>query len=244
MTDLERLGKIVEELHSARLRELEAEEQQRRSAFKVAEGINIVGDSNSVYITPGDGEVYPFVGLVVEDEDEVAGPISEVLPEIDRRSVASLKFVAALWPAERLSVTFSRNASEAVVIDVVSGRTGWAKQAYARLADEIEKGVPRWSPLRSENSRFGLAVSVAAVLGGFVGLVLAKSAGWDVRLVVGGLVFMATWPILLMQRLHNWMFPAFELQGEGGQSSGTRRLVTLCLLGASIPIGALVNAIS
>ncbi|MFG3418702.1 hypothetical protein [Micromonospora sp. NPDC048063] len=244
IADLERLGRIVEELHSTWLKERESEEAQRSAATKEAGAINVVGNSNHVFITSGENEVYPFVGLIAEDEDEVAGPISEVLPEVDRRSVAGLKFVATLWPSERFSVSFARDASEAVVVEVSSQRTGWAKQAYARLADEVEKGVPRWASLRSDNSRFGLAVFAAAAAATFIGLVLPKSNGWDVRVAVGGLAFILTWPIFYMQRLHKWIFPGFELLGEGSQSSGSRRLVTLFLLGASIPIGILVNAVS
>ena len=244
VADLERLGRIVEELHSTWLKEREYEEGQRREAIKEAGAINVVGDSNHVFISSSDNEVYPFVGLVVEDEDEVSGPIFEVLPEVDRRSVVGLKFVATLWPSERFSVTFARNASEAVVVEVSSQRTGWAKQAYARLADEVEKGVPRWASLRSDNSRVGLAVLAAVATATFTGLVLPKSNGWDVRVAVGILAFSLTWPILQIQRLHRWIFPGFELVGEGSQSSGSRRLVTLFLLGASIPIGVLVNAVS
>jgi hypothetical protein len=244
MADLERLGKIVEELNLARLRELESEKQQQEGAIHVADAINIVGTRNIVQVFPTDAGLYPFVGLIVEDEDEVAGPVSEVLPEVDRRSVASLKFVAALWPSERLSVTFLRSTGEAVVIDVVSQRTGWAKQAYARLADEIEKGVPRWAPLRSETSRLLLSFFASAAFGGFFGLVFAKLTPWDIYWIVGPLAALVALPLVSAQRLHNWIFPGFELQGEGGQSSGTRRLVALSLLGASIPIGILVNAVS
>ncbi|WP_433687015.1 hypothetical protein ACQP0I_25595 [Micromonospora carbonacea] len=246
MADLGRLGKLVEELHEVRLRELESEARQRIEINSDSEiqSIQVQGTLNYFQYGPGDGEVYPFVGVVVVDEDEVAGPILDVLPEVDRRSVESLRFVAALSASERLSVTFVRDASEAVVIDVVSQRTGWAKQAFARLADEIEKGVPRWAALRSDGPRFGLSVTAAVVIGLFFGLVLPKSTAWNERLAVGTVVFVATWPLVLMNRLHKWLFPGFELLGEGGQSSGTRRLVTLALLVASIPIGVLVNAIS
>ncbi|MFI6254556.1 hypothetical protein ACIBCL_00395 [Micromonospora zamorensis] len=242
MADLDRLGKLIEELHSARLIELGSDSPQQVALVKVAEEINVRGTLNFT-IGSDDGEVYPFVGLIAEDEDEVAGPIPEVLSEVDRRSVKRLKFVAALGPSERLRVTLTREAEEAVVIDVVSQRTGWAKQAYARLADEIEKGVPRWATLRSGGPKFGLSILPPLALALFVALVLPKSLDDD-RDFVGIMTFLVAWPFFWMDRLYKWLFPGFELVGEGGQSSGTRRIATLSLLAASIPIGVLVNAIS
>ncbi|MEU7926646.1 hypothetical protein [Micromonospora sp. NPDC049801] len=241
--DLERLGRIVEDLYSTWLKEREYEEGQTGEVAEATGVINLAGVPGGASV--GDGnETYPFVGLIVEDEDEVSGPIFEVLPEVDRRSVVGLKFVATLRPSERLSVTFARNANEAVIVEVSSRRTGWAKQAYARLADEIEKGVPRWASLRSENSRPRLAILAATATAVFVGLVLPKSSGLEIRTSVGAFAFSLTWPIFYIERLHKWIFPGFELVGEGSQSSGSRRLVTLFLLGASIPIGVLVNVVS
>jgi hypothetical protein len=67
----------------------------------------------------------------------------------------------------------------------------------------------------------------------------------SVRLFIAGISAMCLLTYTIVgERIKNWLFPAFELSGEGAQSSGSRRLATILLLVASVPIGILVNKIS
>ncbi|MEV0424800.1 hypothetical protein [Streptosporangium canum] len=260
IADLRRIGRTVEELHDARVSVTKTQAEEARREYEASQGeISGVTISGVVYggVTQiidysysgnrvlEDISSYPFVGLVLlDDEDKVVGSIDDIFPEIDRRSMERLTFISAINPREHLIVTFARD-SAAATVDIESEDTGWARQALARITDEVEKGVPRWAFVRGSGSTpFWINVGVATVVGLATGLAqIAQSV--SANFAIGLMVFVGIFIFLFSSMgLRDFVFPRFEVLGDGAQSTGSRRLVTLTLIAISIPIGVFVNLIS
>ncbi|WP_188188937.1 hypothetical protein [Nonomuraea sp. SYSU D8015] len=243
---------MIEELYAMRV-EIASEEAKklREDAGQAAamQGIQLrdIFATNVTFAGNHLDEVpeYPFMGLVLLDEDQISGSIDDVFSEIDRRSIRRLTFIAALQPRERLILRFSRHQMPAVTLEVESSDTGWARQALAKLADEVDKGVPRWSFVWGPGERaFYTNVAASAIVGLAVGVSeLASSLG--ANFAIGMFVFMGIWIFSMSaSRLREFIFPRFEILGDGSQSTGSRRLATLTLVLLSVPIGVFVNWIS
>jgi hypothetical protein len=194
--------------------------------------------------------------------EEVYGEVNEVLAELDRRSTRCLVFAfdvenqrirsADAFPSYhigdgvqvRLGMDTNFRDSGADII-VSSPSTGWARSSFARISDEVEKGVPRWSSLRRYLfSVFALLFATAVMIGTFPHI---NSKDKTAVTLVFGLVALFLAGMLVIAedtRLVSWVFPRFELTGEGAQSSGTRRMIAVTATLISIPVGVLINLIS
>lgn len=183
-----------------------------------------------------------------EGSDEVAGPVDDVLTEIDRRSIGTLKMEGKFpgYSGDVLRLRLARIGYEpGVALDVASPDPGWARSAFAQLGDEIEKGVPRWAWLRSVRGRVVLQAAASVVV--YVTLLFAlRNSGVDLRTLLIVCVPMAAIASLLIlsERLVRWTFPPFEITGESGMSTGSRRLVYIASHPIALGIGILVNWIS
>jgi hypothetical protein len=207
-----------------------------------------------------------FVRIDVVDQHEmVSGQVEDVLAELDRRSTKSVTFVASPYRylagdihddvergsdlEEGIFIQLgkeSRYHFNGAEVSVFSPSPGWTRSTFARIVDEIEKGVPRWAAVRKGSFT---PVLVLAVLFGTVGLAIGLALqdymrDWWYFPTFGSLLGFMSIPMEFGQKFFNWAFPRFEITGEGGQSSGARRIGVLLSLLASVPIGIFVNLVS
>jgi hypothetical protein len=239
--DLRRVVSLVEELANQRITQLladfpEDEKSERESWKKHVMAIQLE---------------------ITEKTDSVTGSPPRIVDELDRRTARKIKIFAEFSNSdEKLEVIFQKDpkggylaspnsAIGSVAINVRSTNTGWAEQSLAQLTSEVDKAVPRWAVFRSPLGFFvSLAVCGAAsygVLALFEAKHIHKGLGYDLLIslflmlfgtvLIGGISFALIW---------SWMFPAFELYGEGGTSSGGRRLGALGTFILSIVAGIIV----
>ncbi|WP_147457835.1 hypothetical protein [Micromonospora sp. BL1] len=113
-------------------------------------------------------DVTDIVELTVVDRyEEVFGKIDPVLDEMDRRSTRSVRFAAdGTTPPDRIMRSVSEFVTDGVHVRlgtpktslaggddparviVTSPSAGWARASFARICDEVEKGVPKWAFMR------------------------------------------------------------------------------------------------
>ena len=209
---------------------------------------------------------------IVDGTDSVSGAPDAVLAELDRRTVQSVK-IAADFPEgddEVLSVSFSKGAGKSIHPDsstvsargssdeadgvtllVESRNPGWAKQCLAQLSDEIDKSVPKWSFFLSPFGQVSTLVFVLLVAYGIAvgiearhmheGLGNASQLTAFVGIVVAFFIYTMSSSVT---RAWHWMFPSFELYGEGGSSSASRRIAAVVAFVASIIAGLLASLIT
>ncbi|WP_436687164.1 hypothetical protein [Micromonospora sp. URMC 106] len=195
----------------------------------------------------GDYEILPSLVMKLEHEDKATGAIAELMPEIDRRSVRKISFIGAVTPKERIMVTLSREDSYygAAQVIVESTDPGWTRQAFSELADEIDKGVPRWAYMQEQATPTLLTCSLTSgLLAAGVALAAPLKEIEAKTFLAGVIALLLTAFLFLGESVRNWFFPRFEVLGEGAQPSGTRRLVALGLVLISVPIGLWVNMVS
>ncbi|MFY1596177.1 hypothetical protein [Micromonospora sp. WMMD737] len=213
------------------------------------------------------GKIEFFVRLDVEDQHEtVSGQAEEVLSELDRRSTKSVAMTASPYrylagdihdvELEHESTLIegiylrlggsSRSNLLGAEVRVSSPDTGWARSTFARIVDEIEKGVPRWARLRRHFLLPAVFMTVALAILGFSVAYSVKEywRDWPVLPVLAGFVGFMGFPLAYGTKLFDWLFPPFEVTGEGSQPSGARRIAVIVSLMLSIPIGVFVNSIS
>lgn len=256
IAEIRRIAETVERLHKARLSSLRMEESAVVESTEVLEqqirNIHNIPPERDVHITfaqqrGGEYEIFPSLVMKLEHDDKATGSIAELMPEIDRRTVQQITFIGALGPKERIAVALTRSGSYdvAVQVKVESTDPGWARQAFSELADEIDKGVPRWAYMQEQKMPSVLTCALVSSLLG-LGIALAIPVdGTDVKLSIAGFIaFMLTTFLVVSDSVRNWLFPRFEVLGDGAQSSGTRRLAALALVLVSVPIGLWVNVVS
>ncbi|WP_182881678.1 hypothetical protein [Microbispora sp. H10949] len=260
MGDLQRIGRIIEDLYEKRQNAIASEVRRQEYDERREEGgsnQNTIGEftvhavhSTVNYIAPpavDDIFEYPFLGLIIASKRKIWGDMDDILTEVDRRSVKKLIFVGAMHPGDRVVVTFSREDAFAVKLEVASTDVGWAHQAFARLMDEIEKGVPRWEFILHRGFGYiwpralATLLLAAAVTAAFYDKLKATTNGLSFIFFASFLVFIFTSSSDWFTR---WLFPKFEILGEGAPSTATRRLGLIFGIAVSIPIGIMVNWIS
>ncbi|MFI2652886.1 hypothetical protein [Micromonospora fulviviridis] len=201
---------------------------------------------------------------VIDRYEEVFGRVDSVLEELDRRSTRSLRFASdGIRPPDKMlrnlteyvtdgiyvrlgQAKSSRFTSEdAAQLIVTSPSAGWTRSSFARIGDEIEKGVPKWAFLRLPAFRLllGALYFIAPTLAVAIAVGLdTKSAAWV--FAAGGALAFISGLTELTAKITDWMLPAFEVLQDGSQPAGTRRLLTLVGILVTIPVGIFVNQIS
>ena len=193
---------------------------------------------------------------IIDGTDSTNGPPKEVLGELDRRTVDIVQIrtslptgdddlIVSLSKIDRRSEPFARMG---VAVDIKSSNPGWARQCLAQISNEIDKSVPKWSFFLTMLGRLVLlALGFAAVT--CVALLIEARhihkafEGWAIFTVFITL-FIASWSWIWGPPLIQWLFPSFELYGEGGSSSGGRRLAALIGSLAAFLLGIIVNLIT
>jgi hypothetical protein len=188
------------------------------------------------------------VAKLRDGDDEIEGPIEAVLAELDPRSFCRIEFVAmsagTAVPADGLVLVFNaRNQSFPVSLSAHSSDAGWARQALALLSEEIDKGVPRWAPLRSFRGTMMVGLIVWAAVYALMLLVLPSAWSTVDRTTLAGIVSVVAGVGVQHARISNWFFPPLEVTTAGG-NSGTRRIAGLGGLLLTVPLGVLVNLLT
>jgi hypothetical protein len=169
-----------------------------------------------------------------------------VLAELDPRSFTRIEFNAisagTAVPGDGLVLVFNtRNGDFPVSLSAHSSDAGWARQALSSLSEEIDKGVPRWAPVRSMWGRSIVAVVVGLIAWALALAILPSTITALNKIIaaviVGGIVGLA------LGRAFDWFFPPLEVTTQGS-NAGTRRLAGLGLLVLSVPLGILVNLLT
>lgn len=199
-------------------------------------------------------EAWQAYAIVIDRDDEIRGPVADVLGALDRRSVTSIEFTQKgehTQHDEQFSLKFSRNPDyneDIVTLRITSGDQGWARQALAQLTEEVEKGVPRWAWWRSISGSLlswciVLLSTALLIIAGSRSVGVVTTVGWLPTVIGSGLtgLLVAFWS--QTPRIRNWMLPPLEITSEVG-STGARRLAGLALIILGLPIGILVNILS
>jgi hypothetical protein len=203
---------------------------------------------------------------VVDRNEEVFGPTRSVLEEMDRRSTLQLHFYVDGLRSRDAGFRYLSNSvsdgiyvrigsgssriprgfvdDSAVEISVTSPSAGWARATFSHLCDEIDKGVPRWSFLRKQGYQALLQLIIVLVPTSAVAIAVPKSEWVSTIYLVGSIIGISLVLSGALRRLMDWMLLAFEITQDGGQPSGTRRLVALLGILVTIPIGIFVNLIT
>jgi hypothetical protein len=246
--DLQRLVSLVEQLANQRidlLRDGFASDLDRRNWLR--------------------GTIKPVLVEITEKTDSVTGPPPEIYSELDRRTVRQIRIFSEFNnDDEALEVILKKDAKSGellkndaksgelhggVVVAVKSTNAGWAEQSLAELTNEIDKAVPKWAVLRKSLGFYSSLVGILLLIWGITVLFQAKhihrDLGGDILIsfvivFLPGLVVAAIGGTLIWP----WMFPAFELYGEGGTSSGGRRLAALGAFVLSIVGGIIVYLVT
>jgi hypothetical protein len=181
-----------------------------------------------------------------DGSDTATGPIDPVLAQVDRRSVQSVDFEVRIQFAyiekdERVKLTLSQ--AEGVTLAGTSSDPGWIRQVLAQMSEEVDKGAPRWGWIHSRPGRVAFWLVVGLVAAVVFALSMAphtKAATW---LLASTAAFAVAAPAASIAPVRLWLFPRFEITGDG-VATGTRRLVFLGSLLLSVMAGVFVNRVS
>ncbi|WP_448623568.1 hypothetical protein [Geodermatophilus sp. URMC 64] len=183
-----------------------------------------------------------------DGDDEIEGPIDEVLAELDPRTIDRLEFSATsdhtVIPGDAIALVFNRgNSYSPISLVVRSSDHGWARQVLSSLSEEVEKGVPRWARWRSIAGRAAISwatyVAVYVLLLLILPTALAPLPRQIIAIGAGIVVAFAA----ASSRSLDWLLPPFEVRSQG-TSTGGRRITALALLLVSVPVGVLVNVLT
>lgn len=201
---------------------------------------------------------------IMEKGEETSGSIKKMLEQIDRRTVQGLEFQYTAGDFDtRILVTLRNGGAffypDAVKLEVESSDSRLGKLIFVRLSDEIEKGVPWWSRVHTVGGRLVASACIFMILG--VAALLARPpfdkfvavfTGPDHKPTTAEVAAFLTSILLLLLfagiiagvSIYPIFFPKFEITGDHGGPSGSRRLVAIVALLATIPVGIFVNWIS
>ncbi|WAE73650.1 hypothetical protein OUQ99_00485 [Streptomonospora nanhaiensis] len=250
MGDMKKLTALVSGAYKeqdSEIRRRQEEAQKAREDSGIIIG-NIHSSTLHFYSHEGSGGIapsYPFLGIVLTDDEIVTGSIDDVFPEIDRRSFEKIEIIGAQSPNNYVSISFNRKMDPAVRLTVDSHDTSWARQTFVRISDEIYKGVPRWGFMRNTTplpllikSFFGILPTIGTLLA------LPSNIISDAFFPTAFIGLILTIYFIFSEKLTNFFFPLIEITGEGSQSTGARRISVLLITLSSIPIGVMVNLVT
>lgn len=198
-----------------------------------------------------DGSIESDLSMSVREKiDNYGGPLDVIIEQFDRRTALGVFFTAKIGDKDRINVELAGHTLyPEIKLDVESNDPAFTRSAYARLSDEIERGIPWWGKMSTPLRNSITLILAAACIAIATMLVIPheKPFKFEHWLVVGGTVFWFGFMGLAISVVRpspmDWFYPQFEVTGDG-VSSTTRRVTTLSLLLLSIPIGVFVNAIS
>lgn len=266
LDDLKSLSRVMEENVERRkqdlIRGLNEEiriSEEKFEKSKYAGGINIAleeleGERHTV-------EVAQVEVKILDGPDSSEGPPGELLDEIDKRTVEEVAFSGDFgWKDGEVRLTLARRSQQGttpgVELAVSAPDQGWARQTFAHLAEEIEKGVPYWGAVRGRGvvtvaAALFVTVTLCLVLyavlknipsGGEGGLQVS-SLSFSILLSLGISAALFALASIFRNELFEYFFPSFELTGDDGGTSGTRRRAFVIANAASFLGGLLVNFI-
>ena len=198
---------------------------------------------------------------MVDGDDTTTGASAAVFAELDKRTVRSLTFVVGdSYENEHVIIELSRegirssgysgmmSSAYGVTLKVASTDRGWAKQVFAQLSEEVDKGVPKYSWVHKRLGRLVVGVgSVIAVTFAIILMILPAIPHGDRWIAWVGsaysMLFGST-AIVSTTWFFNWLAPPFEVIGEDGQTSGWRRVSALLGIAGTVILGIIVNRIS
>lgn len=189
---------------------------------------------------------------LIDGTDSVTGPAQEVFSELDRRTVKNVDIFGDFLYPEELKVELSNDIEESwrrwgVRLRIQSTNPGWAKRGIAELSEEIEKSVPRWAWFWTVPGiliSYLAAVVLAVILILLIALRHTKDSGGQAAILgSNGITIVTVFAWTLGPRFWRWTFPRFEVHGEGGQSTGGRRLAAFGSIVAGFLAAILVTYI-
>jgi hypothetical protein len=169
--------------------------------------------------------------------------------QIDRRLIRGVVLEALPYQhgGNGIVLELGGSTSPECRLRVSSTDLGTGKAIFARVSDEVDRGVPWWGKVHRVLRGFLVALILA--LGFFaVELLLHRSVAevWfgtqPYYAIAGVAIGMVSFLLSIPTGPLSGFFPVFEL--HEGTSSVTRRLAAALLLLLSIPIGIFVNNVS
>ncbi|MFS8100892.1 hypothetical protein LFM09_27570 [Lentzea alba] len=187
---------------------------------------------------------------LVDSAGIAEGSLSEIIQEFDHRSFNSVFYEADLGRSyeEDLSISLRKfGPKPGIELTISSTDQAWARQAFSHLSDEIAKGVPKWASMRSDGPRRAVALGMFLVVSVSIGFMHYRLLGpsaqaWTTFVSAIGL---GLWPVIaIYSPLWSYIFPPLDVHGEGGSSTGSRRLAFILGIFLTIALGVFVNLIS
>jgi hypothetical protein len=242
LEDLRRIGRLFSRLVEQRRAPLWAMSDEGAHA-------ELIGDESLAARRKADFDRrWQAIATLQDGDDQIEGPIEEVLAELDPRTISKLEFSATssytVVIGDAVVLSFNKsNFFKPVILEVRAGDQGWARQVLTSLSEEIERGVPKWARCRSILGKTGLSVAVCLAIY-FIALILLPSSltAWA-RTLTASAIAIAVGFVVTSFRSVDWFLPPFEVRSQG-TSTGGRRIAGLGLLLLSVPIGILVNVLS
>jgi hypothetical protein len=225
----ERRASLMQDLHEAHPGENSAVTRERR-----------ITELNTEWQTRAEFE---------DGDDQVEGPVMQVLNEIDRRSIDVLTFKLSgrFSPAsgEEVALRFARTAIiNAVSFEVRSSDPGWARKVLTLVSEEVQKGVPRWARFRSIPGQGLFPVLTAVAVFITTLLLLPTIATPWIPPLIAVVAALSMQVIVSTRKFTNWLFPPFEVTTDSGANTGGRRLAAAGALVAAVILGFIVNLLT
>lgn len=191
------------------------------------------------------------VVTIVDGPDTASGAADNLFEEIDRRTIQKV-IIRAEFPGtdERMEIRFDKDRAfygGAVELEVSSVTPGWARQCLAQLSDEIEKSVPRWAWFWTQAGMTFSTLIVGVILVGIPLIIEDRyisnksSLKVAVPLTIACAFAIFAWVPMYSGRVWRWLFPRFEVIGEGGSSTGGRRFAALLTFALTTLAGLLIG---
>lgn len=184
-----------------------------------------------------------------EGGDKVSGTPSDVVSEIDYRTLISIGIklrvlVPELYELE-LVMQSSNHWNSGASLTVSSNNQHWARQTFAAFSEEVSKGIPWWSIFRRVPVNFVVSMLVVAIMMAFM-IPAIRAVPDDKYTPFAALASLGVTAMgyLIYYTIARWIFRPFELIPNGAQSKGGRRIIFIAGILISIPTGILVNYLS
>jgi hypothetical protein len=149
-----------------------------------------------------------------------------MINELNPRTLNSVKFFAGR-ACDKLEVTLiCKESSFGVSLHVVSSDIEWVNHVLSRIGEEIERGKPKSSWLRSKPGRvmisFTTPLTIISAVFTLLFPKLPSGARPDaIRESIAVWIAATCW-FLIFDRFHDWLTPRFEIVKEGSSSAGVR----------------------
>jgi len=221
--------------------------RDRQEANRVPTSSQDTDESMTGHEHTGDEPV--LILSVTEKDGEFEGGLQTILEQFDRRTAKGVQFSSNIGSTESIELELGgHRRNPEIVLSVRSTDAAAGRAAFARISDEVDRGVPWWA-----RGPAWLRILVSAMIASFViWLSVGLRLNTDNRLTFDWVSAFQVMPITVLTialftmpgfKAMDYFFPKFEVTGDG-VSTTSRRMLGLLGLVTTIPIAVFVNYIT